>query len=94
MNALNMMMMIDKLIAIINLKFSCTFAQLKKYLDLIEYLCQYIENYVIIFKSLQLKKIHLIKNIKKSKNLTCKQIVIKIYFDNVILKKLNAFHQF
>ena len=52
MNVLNMIMMTDKLIIIINLKFSCTFVQLKKYLDLTEYLCQYIESYVTIFKPL------------------------------------------
>ena len=44
----------EKLAIIANLFFSKTLAQLKKYLDLIEYLRQYIIYYINITKSLQL----------------------------------------
>ena len=47
-----MIITIDKLTVIINLKFSCTFTQLKKYFNLIEYLCQYIKKHIVIFKLL------------------------------------------
>ena len=45
-----------KLTVIINLEFLCILTQLKKYLDLISYLCQYISHYVMIIKFLQLCK--------------------------------------
>ena len=57
MNVLNIIIMINKLTAIINLKFSHIFTQLKKYFNLIEYFYQYIKNYVTIFKSFQLKRL-------------------------------------
>ena len=46
-----------KLAVIINLEFSQTLIQLKKYLNMTDYLQQYISHYVIIVKSLQLCKI-------------------------------------
>ena len=46
----------DKLVAIADLCFSISLSQLEKYLDLTEYLWQYISKYVTIIKSLQLQK--------------------------------------
>ena len=45
-----------KLIVIMNLKFLYTFIQLKKYLNMTDYLHQYISHYAVIVKSLQLCK--------------------------------------
>ena len=47
-----MIITVNKLTAIINLKFLHIFAQLKKYFNLIEYFYQYIKNYAAIFKLL------------------------------------------
>ena len=55
-NALKLVTVKDKLVVITNLEFLCTLTQLKKYLDLIDYLWQYISHYTVIVKSLQLCK--------------------------------------
>ena len=52
MNILNLAIAEKKLSVIINLIFSTTLFALKKYLDLIDYLRQYISNYTAIIKSL------------------------------------------
>ena len=54
--ALKLVTVKDKLIVIINLEFSYILIQLKKYLNLIDYLQQYILYYVVIIKFLQLCK--------------------------------------
>ena len=64
MNTLRLAIIDDKLRAIISLEFSKTLSQLKKYLEMTEYLRQYILHYVIIIKSLQLRKIMLNREIQ------------------------------
>ena len=51
-NALKLVMVKAKLVIIINLKFLYTFTQLKKYLDMTDYLFQYISHYTVIVKLL------------------------------------------
>ena len=54
-----------KLMIIINLEFSWTLTQLKKYLDMTDYLWHYILHYTVIVKSLQLCKIFFNKCLHK-----------------------------
>lgn len=51
-----------KLRAINKLKFSVTLKQLKHYLDVTNWLRKYVKNYAKLIESLQIKKIHLLKN--------------------------------
>lgn len=56
-NILDLVTVKVKLVIITNLKFLHTLTQLKKYLEMTEYLWQYILHYVTIIKPLQLRKI-------------------------------------
>jgi len=69
-------------------------SQLEKYLDLIDYLQQYILHYTAIIKSLQQQKIFLNQDLqaKETKENAKKQIIIIIRLNKSILKKLNIFH--
>ena len=58
----------SKLQIISNLKFSSILSQLKTYLELTEWFRQYIEKYVAISKSLQLRKTQLLQHAFKSRN--------------------------
>ena len=58
----------SKLQTISNLKFSSILSQLKTYLELTEWFRQYIEKYVAISKSLQLRKTQLLQHAFKSRN--------------------------
>ena len=49
----------DKLTVIVNIEFSQTLSALEKYLDMTEYLRQYISYYTVIIKSLQKQKTRL-----------------------------------
>jgi len=51
-NALSLATLEDKLIIIFKIKFSLSLSQLKKYLNLTDYLQQYISHYAAIIKSL------------------------------------------
>ncbi len=84
----------DKLIIIFRIKFSLSLSQLKKYLDLINYLQQYISHYTAIIKPLQQQKIFLNQDlwVKEAKENIKKQIIIIIRLNELILKKLNIFH--
>ena len=83
----------EKFIVIINFFFSRILVQLKKYLDLIEYLRQYITYYVDITKSLQLRKTFLNKFNRSMRGNARKKAIDNIYLIIFTLKKLNAFHQ-
>ena len=82
-----------KFIVIANLFFPRTLAQLKKYLNLIEYLRQYIAYYVNIIKSLQLRKTFLNKFNRSIRDNARKRATDNTYLTISTLKKLNAFHQ-
>ncbi len=84
----------DKLIIIFRIRFSLSLSQLEKYLDLIDYLQQYILHYTAIIKSLQQQKIFLNQDLqaKETKENAKKQIIIIIRLNKSILKKLNIFH--
>jgi hypothetical protein len=62
MNSLNLTIDEEKLKAIVKLKFSRTLKQLEHYLELIEWMREYVLNYVTVFESLQNRKILLLKN--------------------------------
>jgi len=55
-NALNFTTLKDKLVTIFRIRFSLSLSQLEKYLDLTDYLQQYILHYAAIVKSLQQQK--------------------------------------
>ena len=81
-----------KLIVIANLFFSKTLAQLKKYLDFIKYLRQYIVYYVNIAKPLQLRKTFLNKFNRSIRGNARKKAIDNTYLIMSILKELNVFH--
>jgi len=58
-DALSLITLKDKLITIFRIRFSLSLSQLEKYLDLTDYLQQYISHYAAIIKSLQQWKIFL-----------------------------------
>jgi hypothetical protein len=62
MNSLDLTIDEEKLKAIVKLKFSRTLKQLEHYLDLIEWMREYVFNYVTVSQSLQDRKILLLKN--------------------------------
>ena len=82
----------EKLVVITNLFFSRTLAQLKKYLDFIEYLRQYIAYYVGITKPLQLRKTFLNKFNRSMRGNARKRAAGSTYLTMFTLKELNAFH--
>ncbi len=84
----------DKLAVIFRIKFSLSLSQLEKYLDLIDYLWQYISHYTAIIKLLQQQKIFLNQDLwaKETKENTRKWMIIIIRLNKLILKKLNVFH--
>jgi len=84
----------DKLAAIFRIRFSLSLSQLEKYLDLTDYLWQYILHYAAIIKSLQQQKIFLNQGLwaKEAKENTRKWIIIIIRLNKSILKKLNIFY--
>jgi len=84
----------DKLITIFRIKFSLSLSQLEKYLDLIDYLQQYISHYTAIIKLFQQQKIFLNQDLqaKETKENAKKWIIIIIRLNKSILKKLNIFH--
>ncbi len=55
-DALNLVTLKDKLAAIFRIRFPLSLSQLEKYLDLIDYLWQYISHYTVIVKLLQQQK--------------------------------------
>ena len=64
-NALELITAEDKLITIININFLCTLSTLKKYLDMTDYLHQYIPYYTAIIRSLQKRKTQLNHELQK-----------------------------
>ena len=64
-NALELITAEDKLTAIVNIEFLCTLFTLKKYLDMISYLHQYIPYYTAIIRSLQKRKTQLNHKLQK-----------------------------
>jgi len=58
-DALSLITSEDKLVIIFRIRFSLSLSQLEKYLDLIDYLQQYISHYAAIIKLLQQQKIFL-----------------------------------
>ena len=94
-NALKLVTIKAKLIIIINLKFLHTLIQLKKYLDMTDYLCQYIFHYIIIVKLLQLYKTLLNQCLHKKHNVIERNIqkwlINHINIITSISKKLNVF---
>ncbi len=84
----------DKLVAIAGLCFSISLSQLEKYLDLTEYLQQYISKYATIVKPLQLWKTFLNQGlrVKETKENARKRQVITIRLNESTFKKLNTFH--
>jgi len=58
-DSLSLITLKDKLITIFRIRFSLSLSQLEKYLDLTDYLQQYISHYTAIIKSLQQWKIFL-----------------------------------
>ena len=95
-NVLELVTAKDKLVIITNLEFSYTFIQFKKYLDLIDYLWQYILHYTVIVKSLQLHKMLLNQWIQQNYSIENKnkqkRIISYINMNESTLKKLNVFH--
>ena len=83
----------EKFIVIINLFFLRILVQLEKYLDLIEYLRQYITYYADIAKSLQLRKTFLNKFNRSMRGNARKRTIDNTYLTMFTFKKLNAFHQ-
>ena len=73
---------VDKLIVIIKLRFFYIFKNLEKYLELIEWLRNYIAWYVQIFDSLLKRKTFLLRSFSSNKNRQR-----KIYFVKTILQK-------
>lgn len=92
-NVLSLATLKDKLWVIISLKFSCTLTQLKKYLNIIRYLCQYISHYIIIMKSLQLQKTLLNKEVRDIEDNVRKCAADRTDVMKFIFKELNSFHQ-
>ena len=64
-NILELIITEDKLAVIVNIKFLCTLFTLKKYLDMTDYLCQYILYYAVIIKPLQKRKTRLNHDLQK-----------------------------
>lgn len=65
-DALRLAITEDKLVTIVNIEFSQTLSALKKYLDMTEYLQQYIPYYAAIIRPLQKKKTQLNHRLQKS----------------------------
>ena len=80
----------DKFKAIIKLKFSTSLHQLETYFDLIEWLREYISHYADIFKSLQDRKIELLR-FESIVDETRRAYVVKIRVRNSTKKKKTAF---
>jgi len=66
-DALSLVTLKDKLIIIFRIKFSLSLSQLEKYLDLTDYLQQYILHYTAIIKLLQQQKIFLNQDLQAKK---------------------------
>ncbi len=67
----------EKLKAIVCLTFLCTLKELETYLELTEWLCQFISHYTVIIKSLQKRKTILLKSASKAEN-SCKSYASRI----------------
>ena len=96
-DVLNLITAETKLAVITNFEFSQILTQLKRYLEMTDYLCQYISHYVIIVKSLQLCKTLLNQRIHQNheKNAEKNQqwwLVSHINIVRSTSKKLNVFH--
>ena len=95
----------DKLAVIVNIKFSHTLSALKKYLEMINYLHQYILYYTVIIRPLQERKTRLNYDLQKlwaeqrssdEKNIednTCKLMVSRTAIEKFTLSELDSFHQ-
>ena len=96
----------DKLAAIVNIKVSCTLSALEKYLDMTDYLYQYISYYTVIIKSLQKQKMRLNHDLQKLwaeqrpnektinvENNAHKSITDRTFIKKLISSKLYSFHQ-
>lgn len=92
-NILNLITSEDKLKIIMSLEFLCILTQLKKYLKMIRYLCQYILHYAAIMKFLQLRKTLLNRDVQNIEDNTQKLSADSISIMKSTLKKLNVFHQ-
>jgi len=93
-DALGLATLKDKLVAIAGLCFSISLSQLEKYLDLTEYLWQYISKYAAIVKPLQLQKTFLNQGlrVKEAKGNARKRQAITIRLNESTFKELNTFH--
>ena len=97
-DTLRLTTVMKKLTAIIWLKFSRSLSSLKRYLDLTEYLWQYILKYAVISKSLQEWKTLLNKALNKQsdkavKGMTRKKMIKQVKIKMLTLKKLQVFDQ-
>ena len=97
-NTLNLITAVKKLEVITQLKFSKSLSTLKKYLDLIRYLQQYILRYAVISKSLQEQKMLLNKIMRKwssksVKNTVRKKAVQRVKVEMLTSQKLQIFNQ-
>ena len=92
MNTLNLIIAKKKLSIIINLIFSTTLFALEKYLNLINYLRQYISNYTIIIKSLQKRKILLERFVTITENIR-KRAANRTVLTTSTLRELNIYYQ-
>ena len=91
-NALDLTTAEKKLTAISNLAFPKTLSQLEKYLDMTEYLRQYIPNYAAIAKPLQERKTFLTKTISVGGNAR-KRATAHTHLTMPTPRELNSFHQ-
>ena len=106
-DALKLITAEDKLTAIVNIEFLCTLFTLKKYLDMTDYLHQYIFYYTVIIRSLQKRKTQLNHDLQKLwvekrpnnekisniEDNICKLITDRISIEKFITAELNSFHQ-
>ena len=94
MNALNMAISENKLVAISKLKFLLFFTQLDHYIDFMKYLRQYIPRYTFIIRPLQDQKTLLNKKIKSMKNVRRrKNYINKLPVNDSIDKEFETFNQ-
>ena len=92
-DAFEFTIIVDKLIVIINLRFSYIFKNFEKYLDFTEWLRNYIIWYAQKTKSLQIRKILLLRNSSTNKKRQRKMYSIKIVLKKFFESELKIYRQ-
>jgi len=83
--------LMKKLVIINSFRFSQSFKKLETYIELIEYLRNYVSYYAQMTESLQKRKTALSKEVSKDLNNARKTKTSRIFLVNSIKKKLNVF---